>query len=242
MRKIIFIFAILFFCIAINGCSTFKIQKDAFNVLPTYCYGDECFEIQKINSIKYYNSNIPDGRYKIEKEVIFVDWNEKESIEKKIFTVTVNGEIVTTEYDTFLAQHNQKTHRVINFIDKSGTLSKKQISIAKNEFKGALLESSIQEVSSGDTIKYNSVMAGFFLKNTMYVHGLTTYQNQKYLLLESQGTGKKSFTDMVVTYSGYVLLDNIYNFARVSIKDFSGKDNNGSRTFKIILKQKLVEE
>jgi len=242
MRKSFFLSTILFLSLVINGCSTFKIQNDAFNVLSTYCYGDECFEIQKVNSLKYYNSNIPDGTYKIEKEVISNENNGKETVEKKIITVTVNGEIVTTEYDTFLAQHNQKDHRIINFIDKSGTLSKKQVNTAKNEFKGTLSESMIKDVSSGDTIKFNSILADFFLNNIFLVHGLTNYQDKQYLLIETRGTGKVFFTNIKCTFGGYVLLDNTHNFARMKIMDFSAKDKTESATFKIILNQKLIKD
>ena len=128
MKKLYVTILILCSCLMFAGCATTnhgtQIQGEAFNVLPTYCYGDECFNIQRKTAIPLFNNIIPDGQYKTMVETTMIG-NGEEEVEKstQTKTINVNGDIVTVEIDDIIFQYNQKKQKVINMIDKSGVLN-----------------------------------------------------------------------------------------------------------------------
>jgi hypothetical protein len=108
-------------CVTTNNGT--QIQGEAFNVLPTYCYGDECFDIQRKTAILLFNNIIPDGQYKTVVKTTMIDNGEEFERSTQTKTINVKGDIDTVEIDNIIFQYNRKKQKVINMIDKSGVLN-----------------------------------------------------------------------------------------------------------------------
>ena len=108
-----------------------RIQREAFNVSPVYCHGDECFHIYKKASILLFGNTFSDGQYKILVEETTIEDGEEE-VEKYIQTINVNGDIVTVKIDDdIVCQYDQKNRKMINISDNSDTFDEEPSERAK---------------------------------------------------------------------------------------------------------------
>lgn len=229
----------------VAGCAYgTRIQREAFNISPVYCHEDECFYIQRKTAILLFNI-IPDGQYKyMVEETTIEDGNEE--FEKHIQTINVNGNIVTAEIDDLIFQYSQKKRKLINIIDKSGTLNKKEMEKIKNitnQTSGFFLPT---YASSGDIISFTMPMkfGKFSIKMNWdyFVHGITTYEGNEYALLEIRGKGtlRINRNKVSVTCRGYALRNSSMIDAARSVMDITLKHNKECFSLKTIMTQKEI--
>lgn len=206
-------------------------EQKFYNILPPE-QQEEMAELQKeINTEQKFYGILPEAQ------------QVKKCIQTK--TINVNGDIVTVEIADFVSQYNQKKQKVTNMIDKSGTLNKKHIKMLENIFNQGL-ECLPTHASSGDIINFTTPVKFGELSIKMnidiLVHGITTYEGNEYVLLETRGTGKTRISGrkVPVTYGGYTLRDGFMNRDVRSVMDMTIKEKEGYLSLKIIVTEKEI--
>lgn len=354
MKKLYVTILILCSCLMFAGCATTnhgtQIQGEAFNVLPIYCYGDECFDIQRKTAILLFNNNIPDGQYKTVVKTTMIDNGEEFERSTQTKTINVKDDIDTVEIDNIIYQYNRKKQKVINMIDKSGVLNTAGIvgivgpeapivmktgsativaahamigqkinaintletwgwsreaatkaveanyinkGITEQDFNDLytddpeVLKAAVQKIfsalpaekqkkyikgvvsiivlncpleeffnqalgfpthaSSGDIISSTAQMkiGEFYIKINLnvFVHGITTYEGNEYILLETKGTGIiriNGWCKAPITYGGYLLHDGFMNREVRSVIDSTVKLNGEYSRLKRIVTEKEI--
>ena len=251
MKKyIIFIILLL-----LSGCVSLQ-QSKTFNVMPTFCHDGECFSIEKRSNLLVFNANLPEGEHKIE-TVITCIFSGNDETEKDINTQLennkyeyrrVHNDIVTWEINDLLVQYNQKTQKIIHFVDKAGTLTPAQINSLKGSFKKKLGLDLPPYASSGEIFHadFNLNLAKNYnikMNADYYIHGETYYNNKKYPLVEIKGEGKMRMdgSSIPVIYSGYFIIDPTMNITVKSVSDATLKMDGTSHTMRIISTSKIVQ-
>ena len=225
-----------------------QIQGEAFNVLPTYCYEDDCFNIQKKAAIRLFNNNIPNGQYKTAIKTTTIE-NGQEEFEKFIKEITVSGDTVTIDSgDDIVLQYNQKKQIITKIIDKTGTLSEKHIKMIRNKFKKSLGLFFSAYASSGDIISHTMQInfGEFDLKMDfdIFVHGITAFEGNKYAVLEVRGSGNTQISEREATVAceGYMIRDGSINSMPKSVMNLTVKTKRGNEflSLKIISTEKEI--
>jgi len=235
---------ILFLFTVLAGCSanraSVEVQKNDFSVTPKYCYVNDCFNIIRSTQIQLFNDSLSNGNYKFKTKTTLIAGNKRE-VDIVSINSHVKDDIVTVDTERFVAQFNQKTREIIEVVDKTGDVSEEQIEILKDLFRQMAGLSYNNYASSGDVIDYDMRMSlqssTITLKVKMYVHGLTEYKGKNYPLLEYRGGGNFWIKGrkLVLSLSGYALLDGTLNRTAKSVMDFAVSYGSKNERWKMIL-------
>lgn len=236
---------ILIISIFISGCSSSQNPK-IFNVLPNFCYDGECYIIDMQSNMLLFNTNMPEGDYKIQSVTKMILLGD-EKIEKDVMHMKIINDIVNFEIEDLLVQYNQRKQKIVQIIDKSGTLTPKQTSFLKKMFEKSFNLYLPPYASSGDTSKikfdFNLGAAKIKINADIYIHGKTYYNKKKLPLVEIKGHGvmKNNGFSTPAVYSGYFIKDTELNINAKSVMDLTLKNEDVSQTIRIITKDKVIQ-
>lgn len=234
---------VLCFFVILASCSSnrfsVEVQKDGFSVTPKYCFANDCYNVIRATMIQLYNDSVPNGSYAYKTTTTAIaDGNQEVTTE--IIKTYVKGDIVTWDMGDFVGQFNQKTKEIIGIIDKKGDLSQKEIKALKDtlrQWSGLFYP---RYASSGDIITYdmNTPIQNMTvtLRINRFVHGLTKYEGRNYQLLETRGGGSLMIEGhkLVMSLSGYTLMDGAINMYAKNVTDVTLRYGNNLERFQMI--------
>ena len=85
-----------------------------------------------------FNSNKPDGHYQFEIKKTEIENGKENYIEKSIFEAIVKGPKIKLKSGDITIKINQKSQKITNIIDKSGSQDSRYLETIKNEITNSL--------------------------------------------------------------------------------------------------------